>query len=118
MTNAPDHLYNLYLTYDLPSTGTQVGLFYTVQGDTLIAGAGHSTGNLVPNVYAKEFDTLNLTVFQKLGKYLHLQFQGKNLTNPTIETVYRADQIAHDVRRTSYTKGMEFSIALGAEVAF
>ncbi|HKB16833.1 MAG TPA: TonB-dependent receptor, partial [Planctomycetota bacterium] len=90
MTNAPDHLYNLYLTYDLASTGTQVGLFYTVQGDTLVAGAGASTGNLVPNVYAKEFDTLNFTLLQKLGQYLHLQFQAKNLTNPRIETVYRS----------------------------
>ncbi len=118
MTNAPEHLYNIYLTYDLPSTGTQVGLFYTVQGDTLIAGAGHATEFLVPNVYAKEFDTLNLTVMQKLGKYLRLQFQGKNLTDPKIETVYRADQIAHDVRKTSTSRGIDFSIALGAEIAF
>jgi hypothetical protein len=40
MTNAPEHLYNVFLTYDVRATGTQLGLFYTVQGDTLVAGAG------------------------------------------------------------------------------
>ena len=61
MTNAPEHLYNLYLTYDIAAAGTQFALFYTVQGDTLVAGAGQSHGNFVPSVYAKEYDTLNLT---------------------------------------------------------
>jgi hypothetical protein len=39
MTNAPEHIYNLYLTYDLEKTGTQLALFYTITGDTLVAGA-------------------------------------------------------------------------------
>ncbi|MEM9802600.1 MAG: TonB-dependent receptor, partial [Planctomycetota bacterium] len=39
-TNAPEYLYNIYFTYDVPDVGTQLGLFYTVRGDTLIAGDG------------------------------------------------------------------------------
>ena len=48
MTNAPDHLYNLYLTYDLAATGTQLGAVLHRQGDTLVAGAGADDGNFVP----------------------------------------------------------------------
>ncbi|MEW6744599.1 MAG: TonB-dependent receptor [Planctomycetota bacterium] len=118
MTQAPEHLYNLYMTYDWRESGTQIGLFYTVQGDTLVAGAGQSSGNFVPNVYAKEYDTLNLTLSQKLGEYLTLRLQAKNLTNPRIEEVYRSEFIDEDVTRSSYTKGIEYAISLSASVPF
>ena len=118
MTNAPDHLYNLYATYDLRATGTQIGVFYTVQGDTLVAGAGQSRGNFVPNVYAKEFDTLNVSFTQSLGAGIKLQLQGKNLTNPRIETVYRSQYIGGDVTKTSYTVGTEYSIGIFGELRF
>lgn len=118
MTNAPEHLYNLYLTYDLDLTGTQFSIFYTVTGDTLVAGAGVSNGNFVPNVYEREYDTLNLSVTQKLGQYIKLTFQVKNLTNPRVEQVYRSSAIGSDVVKTSYTKGVEYSIGLSAEFNF
>jgi TonB-dependent receptor len=112
MTNAPDHLYNFFLTYDFPDAGTQVSLFYTVQGDTLVAGAGESLGNFIPSLYAKEYDTLNLSLTHNFGKRLKLGLQAKNLTNPSIEEVYRSDYIGADVTKTSYTKGIEFSLGL------
>lgn len=118
MTNAPDHLYNLYTTYDIAPTGTQLALFYTVQGDTLLAGAGVATGHFVPSVYAKQYDTLNFSLIQKLGQYTKLQFQAKNLTNARIETVYRSPYIGADVPRSSYTKGLEYSLALIFEFHF
>ncbi|MEZ5978090.1 MAG: TonB-dependent receptor [Planctomycetota bacterium] len=117
MTAAPEHLYNLYLTYDLPDTGTQLGLFYTVQGDTLLAGPGESKGNFIPSIYAAEYDTLNFSVSQKLGEHFKLQIQAKNLTNPDIETVYRSQYIGADVTKTSSSKGIDFSIALSASFA-
>jgi outer membrane receptor protein involved in Fe transport len=118
MTNAPEHLYNIYLTYDLPATGTQLSLFYTVQGDTLLAGAGQSDGNFIPSVYAKEFGTLNFTLTQKLGEYFKLQFKAKNLTDPRIETVYRSKFIGGDALKTSFTEGIELSLVLSAEFTF
>ncbi|MBK7876267.1 MAG: TonB-dependent receptor [Planctomycetes bacterium] len=118
MTNAPEHLYNVYLTWDREKSGLQLALFYTVQGDTLVAGAGQASGNFVPDVYAKEYDTLNFSASQKLGDVLKLQFQAKNLTNPHIEEVYRADVIGPDVTKTSYTKGIEYSLALTATWSF
>jgi TonB-dependent receptor len=114
MTGAPEHLYNFYLTYDRPESGTQIALFYTVQGDTLVAGAGQANGHFVPNVYEKQYGTLNLTLSQKLGRFFTLQLQAKNLTNPEIEEVYRSEFIGGDVTKTSYTKGIEFAVGIGA----
>jgi hypothetical protein len=95
-----------------------VGVFYIVQGDTLIAGATETNGNFVPDVYAKQYDTLNLSVSQKLGQYLRLQLQIKNLTNPDIQTVYRSNAIGSDVTKTTYSLGIEYSLSLSAEFSF
>jgi TonB-dependent receptor len=115
MTNAPEYLLNFYLTYDFAPTGTQVGLFYTIQGDTLVVGAGEANGNFVPSIYATPFDTLNLTLTQRLGEHFRLTVQAKNLTNPEIETVYRSPYVSGgDRTNTSYTAGVELSVALTA----
>lgn len=115
MANAPEYLYNLYLTYDLERIGTRVGLFYTVTGDTLLQGAGQAGSSFIPNVYQSEYGTLNLTVSQKLGENWTVSFKAKNLIDPDIETVYRADGL-QDRAKTSYSKGREFSLSVG--VAF
>jgi hypothetical protein len=118
MTNAPDHLYNFFLTYDLDNLGladTQFALFYTVRGDTLIAGAGQSKGKYVPNVYETEYGALNLSISQKFGDHWSMKFQAKNLTDPKIKTVYRSAYFDGNVTKTSYRKGMEFSISISAE---
>lgn len=117
MTDAPEYLYNLYLTYDLPTAGTRASLFYTVQGDTLIAGAGESNGNFVPDIYATEFGTLNLAVSQELSDSFTLQFGAKNLTNPPIQTVYRSSAIGADVLNTKFTRGLEFSLSLSWRIS-
>ena len=117
MTNAPEYLYNLFMTYDLNRLGlegTELSLFYTVTGDKLVAGAARSGGNFVPNIYATEYGTLNLSLNQALGENFSLKFQAKNLTNPSIETVYRSPYIAGDVPHTSYREGMDFSISVQA----
>lgn len=115
MTNAPEYLFNIYLAYDHERTGTQLALFYTVQGDTLVEGAGVSGQNFVPDVYATTFDTLNFTATQKLGKHFLLQFQAKNLTNPSIETVYRSPYIGSDVLKAKESAGIDLSLAIGAK---
>ena len=118
MTNAPEMLYNFFLTYDLDRlglTGTQLGLFYTVRGDTLVAGAGQSKGFFVPNVYEKEYGTLNLSLVQKLGDNWKVKFQAKNLLDPDIKRVYRSEYIGDDITKTSYKKGMEFTLSVSAE---
>jgi TonB-dependent receptor len=115
MMNAPEFLYNLNLTYDIEKTGTQLGLFYTVQGDTLVAGAGQEKGNYVPSVYAKEYGTLNFSLSQKIGENWKIGFKAKNLLNPEIQEVYRSKHIDGDTVKTSYTKGIEYSISASYE---
>jgi TonB-dependent receptor len=116
MTGAPEYLYNLHLTYDMEESGTQVALFYTVQGDALVTGAGEALGNFVPSIYSEEYGTLNLSLSRRIGQSLKLQFQAKNLTNPEIETVYRSEFIEGDATRTSYRKGAEFSLGLSVNL--
>ncbi len=116
MTNAPEYLYNLYVTYDIERLSTQLAAFYTVEGDTLVAGGGESLGNFVPDVYSKEFGTLNVSLSSRLGKNFGLFLQAKNLTDPEIEEVYRSDFISSDRTRTSYTKGREFSIGISVNL--
>ncbi len=114
MSNAPEHLYNFFVTYELEKTGTELALFYTIRGDTLTAGAGEDGVNYIPSVYETEYGTLNFSLSQKLGEIWTLKFQAKNLLDPEIETVYRSKYIGSDVTKTSYTKGIDFSIALSA----
>lgn len=120
MTNAPEFLYNVFITWDVEATGSQFALFYTVQGDTLVAGAGLAQGDtiFVPDVYAREYGTLNFSFTQRLSDHLKLVTQINNLTNPTIKEVYRSKYIDGDQTRSSYSKGVDYSIGLAAEFRF
>ncbi len=114
MMNTPNHLYNIYLTYDIERFDAQMGIFYTVKGDTLTAGAGNRNGHYVPDVYATEYGTLNLSMSKKLGKHFNLAFMARNLLNPEIVEVYRPpDYLGDEAVRTSYTKGMDFAFSIG-----
>lgn len=118
MTNAPAYLYNLYANYDIKESGTSVSLFYSVRGDTLVAGAGSGGGGYIPSVYETDIGTLNLSISQKIGKYLNITFQAKNLTNSPVRTVYRADTLGQDVLKTTYTKGIDLQLSIGGKFEF
>lgn len=111
MTNAPEYLYNIFLSYDITDK-TKVGLYYTVRGDTLVAGAGQSNGKFVPSVYETAYGTLNFNLAHSIGENTKIKFQAKNLLDPKIESVYRSKYIPGDVTKTSYRKGIEFSLSL------
>jgi len=116
MSNAPKHLYNAFLTYDLERFGTQFGIFYTLKGDTLVAGAGQANHNFIPSVYEKEYKTLNLSISQKIGKNFKLTFQAKNLLDPKIQEVYRDHALPNgDKTKTSYTKGITYALSIKGE---
>lgn len=118
MTSAPDYLMNWFLTYDLPSTGTQFGIFYTVQGETLLQGSGPSSAGIVPATYLKRFDTLNLSLSQQLGANMRVTFAAKNLTDAAQREVYRSEYVAGDQLRRFGTDGVEYSLTLGGEFRF
>jgi TonB-dependent receptor len=116
-TNAPEYLYNIFAIYNLKKLGlegTEVAAFYTVRGDTLVAGAGAADGRFIPDVYEKEYGTLNVSLSQKLAPGWDLKLQAKNILDPDIETVYRSDQFDGDITKTSYKKGIEYSVGLSA----
>ncbi len=126
MTDAPEFLYNLFMTLDVPETGTQLSVFYTVRGDTLIVspsvvdgGDGGKPDLFIPGVYETQFGTLNLTLSQKIGKHVSVKFSAKNLTDPEIQTVYRSEFLpGGDVVKTSFTKGIDLGISVSAKFEF
>jgi outer membrane receptor protein involved in Fe transport len=119
MTNAPAYLYNIYGNYDIRQWGTSLSLYYSVKGDTLIAGAGGGTGGIViPSVYETEYGTLNFGITQKIGKHVNVSFQAKNITNQPVQTVYRGNGLNGDILKTSYTKGVDLSISVGVKFDF
>jgi hypothetical protein len=115
MMGAPRYLYNLNLTYEHAKYHTQVGLFYTVRGDTLVEG-GVAVGNgFLPDVYAQPYGTLNFSVLQPLRDHLKLAFQAKNLTNPEIREVYRSDFVSGEAVKRSFTRGVDLALSLEYE---
>ncbi len=118
MLQAPEFLANFFLTYDIESTGTQLGLFYTIKGDTLKVGPGQIAGVFVPAIYSAEHDTLNFTLSQKIGEYIKVKFAAKNLTNTTFKDIYRSEFIPGDTLRSSYRKGVDLSVSISAEFKF
>ncbi len=112
MTNAPEFLYNLNLTYESPEYGTRVGIFYTVRGDTLAEGGVALGREFLPDVYEKQFGTLNIGVTQPVGEHCKIAFQAKNITNPEIQRVYRSDFVEGDTVKTSFKRGVDLNLSL------
>ncbi|MEZ6037085.1 MAG: TonB-dependent receptor [Planctomycetota bacterium] len=118
MTAAPDYLWNLFATYDLAATGTSLGVFYTVTGDTLLQGPGPSNSAFVPATYDKRYDNLSATLSQDLGRGVRLQLSVQNLTNAQREQFYSTEYLAEDVTRRTYKTGVTWALSIGGEIAF
>ena len=120
MLNAPEYLLNFFVTYRSEDTGTEVGLFYTIRGDTLVTGSSaalNANDPFTPNVFETAYDTLNFTIAQKLSEHLKIKFSAKNLTDPDIQRVYRSP-ITPETVQSSYNKGISLSVSLSAQFEF
>lgn len=120
MLNAPNMLLNFFAVFRSEDTGTDIGLFYTIRGDTLVAGSSptaSATADFVPNIFETEYDTLNFTISQKISQHFKLKFSAKNLTDPDIQRVYRSSLTPETVQ-SSYSKGIDISISLSAQYEF
>lgn len=118
MTSTPDYIYNLFLTYDIEATRTQLGVFYTVQGDTLVTQPGPSNSYYIPPTYQPWVDYLAATLVQRLGDHMTLTIAAKNLTNNDNEQVYRSEYQEAETLRRRRTEGVEFSFTLGGQYTF
>jgi outer membrane receptor protein involved in Fe transport len=118
MTNAPEFLYNAFVTWDIEATKTSFGFFYTVTGDSLIQGPGPSNSFFVPATYETRYEQASVTLSQQLAKGVRLALAGRNLTNALRREVYRSEYIDDDVTRRSYTEGVEWSLSIGGEIRF
>ena len=111
MLNTPEMLYNANLTYDIAGTGTQLGVFYVFTGDKLVEGATY-LGTEFPNIYEKEVGRLNLSLSQKIGKRWKVSFKVKNLTDPDVQEVYRAEGVAGEAVYKTRKDGRDYSVGV------
>jgi len=117
MTATPDYLMNVSATYDYDEWGTQLGIFYTMKGDSLISGANPHTNLLTPAIYQIGYGTLNFTASQEIFEGLKFSLNARNLTNPDVQTEYRTSEGINGLNST-YTAGIAVSFALTYQVNF
>lgn len=86
----PEFVMNINATYDNEDSGTSVGVFYNVVGDTLLAGAGVGIDGAVPTTFEVESESLNISLSQAISDHLKLSLKAKNVTGDAKETIYRA----------------------------
>ena len=118
MTDAPDWLWNAFLTYDVGATGTSFAAFYTVTGDTLLQGPGPGDTQFTPATYDREYDNLTLTLRQQLGRGVQLSLSAKNLTDATRRQVYRSEFLPDDVTRREFRNGVTYSLSISGSIVF
>jgi hypothetical protein len=117
MIGTPEYLVNLNATYDVEPLGTQLGIFYTWKGQSLVTASFIEGGVLNPDIYQQPYGTLNFTVSQKIIGGLNFQCNAKNLLNPNIQTIYKAPG-GYTAINSTYTAGITLSVALVYQVEF
>jgi len=113
MAGQPDFLLNAYVIYDNKKSGTAVGLFYTLTGESLVAGEAQQfspVGGIVPRIVDKPWANLDLSVEQRIGKNWRITARAKNLLNPLIEQDYVSKVSNTELLRTGYRRGVDLSL--------
>lgn len=118
MTGAPEYIWNAFLTYDIAPTGTSIGAFYTVTGDTLLQGRGPGDAGITPPTYDRRYDSLSVSLRQQLGRGVQLALGASNLTDATRRQVYRSEFLAEDVTRREYQNGVTYSLSISGVIRF
>ena len=117
MVNMPEQLINANIRYQIEETGTKLGLFYTFQGETLVAGPGQTSGRFVPSRFREPVGRLNFTLSQELWDHFTLSFKAENLTNPRVEEVFKSE-FSETAVHTTFTEGIDYSVSLSAKFEF
>ena len=116
MKNQPEYIVNVYLIYDNDRTGSSVGLYWNRKGETLVAGEDGNGDDYIANLVEKPYDTVNLSISQKLWWDLKLSLKFENILDPDIEEVWSSEYIPKDELATTYSKGVSCSISLSWEL--
>jgi len=85
----PAYLLNLNGTWDHERTGTSVGLFYNLIGETLLTGAARGVEDGNPDVFEQPFATLDFKVSRRLSERYSVSFRAENILGRDRRAVYR-----------------------------
>ncbi|WP_162555856.1 TonB-dependent receptor domain-containing protein [Reichenbachiella versicolor] len=106
MTGQSPYALNIFMNYDMPSTGLSANVAYNVQGEN-IAIIGVSSA---PSVYSMPFKSLNLKVSKSLGQdeRSSLSVSVKNILDDQKEMLYKFN--GEDRVFSKYSPGTRFDI--------
>lgn len=105
-------LINAGLQYEDFEKGFDAGLFYNVQGETLILVGGSGTN---PDVFTEPFHSLNFNLNKSFNERIDFNFSVSNILNDRREEFYQAFN-AQDQVYTSFSPGV--TIGLGVSYNF
>lgn len=112
MLNAPEFLYNLNLSYEIPKTGTELALFYSAKGKALLVGGGAVSSEYRPDIYEDERGTLNFSLSQRIFSSLKFSLKIKNITQEPYREIYYNEDLGIDQVRRQTSAPISFSIGL------
>ncbi len=87
MAGQAPYIINAGLQYEDFDKGLEAGLFYNVQGETLILVGGSGTN---PDVFSEPFHSLNFNLNKSIGDRVSLNFSVSNILNDVREEFYQA----------------------------
>ena len=88
----PEYVGNFNLVYDNEDSGTSIGVFYNLMGETLVSGAGRGTTDGTPDVFEQAYDTLDVSISQLFLKRMTVTLRVKNVLTPDRTSVYRTPE--------------------------
>jgi TonB-dependent receptor len=112
----PEYIFNFNVTYDNARSGTKLGLFYNLTGETLLTGQAKGE-DAVPNVFQEPLGLLNFTFSQRLGRERDwsVTFKAKNILQEDRRSVYRlpdGTEITKTERETPLRLSLGFTWSL------
>lgn len=101
---------NAGIGYEDFDIGLDAGLFYNVQGETLVVVGG----GLFPDVYSEPFHSVNFNINKSFGEDdgLSLNLSVSNILNDKREQFYQGHD-AEDQIFTSWSPGISFGVGIG-----
>ena len=111
----PEWIVNFDVTFDQPKWGSRltVSMFSQSRVLTTAAGTSGASGTAVPDRYLDAYETVNISLSQRITDTLRLGFTVKNATNSIRRIIYD-DAVVDVLPEKEFKVGVSYSLSLTA----